>query len=327
MKKPLFFLSVIITCSVYAQQTGSFTMNTTFTKSDYMFNRDLYFYVPTTYDLFKPYPLIVGFRGGPHTNAGQFRDELQPLSDSLNAIIVCPENIAHFNTNEDQVKLLYKYTLDTVTSIYNIHEDSIYLTGLSFGGRHAVIVAMDTNAGPIPDLRGVIPFAAGTNSENIPDYGVINEFAPACVCIGLNDANNFITISNTLHNDIQNNGGESILNEVPGVGHTTAFSSFPAEWMECYNFVEGTYSSPPNSIQEGNDINVSIYPNPNSGIFNIVGTQQIDLLEVIDAQGRLVKRLDNLTGNIDLSDLEKGSYTLVSHLGYKRQSSVIIISE
>ena len=215
MKSILLVLAICssLFCSK-AQETGSFQENVDFNEADYQFSRTLYYYVPENYDPSNVYKLVVGFRGGPHANAGQFRDQLTFLSNEMDAIILCPENEAHFNNEEGLVKQLFQYAVAHTSENYNIDEDYIYLTGLSYGGRHAVIVSMDTDNGAIPNLRGVIPFAAGSNSQLEPDYTAVNDFPPACVCIGLNDSNNFQDVSNTLAEDIETNGGDVLLNEI-----------------------------------------------------------------------------------------------------------------
>ncbi|PCH98354.1 MAG: hypothetical protein COB85_01615 [Bacteroidetes bacterium] len=243
MKTKFTFLLLLSTICSLAQQTGSFQQTVIFAEPDYNFTRTLYYYVPTDYDSAQSYKLVVGFRGGPHTNAGQFRDQLTFLSDSIGAIILCPENEGHFWNQEGLTKQLFQYSVDTTLSLYNIDTNFIYLTGLSYGGRHAVIVSMDTDNGLIPNLRGVIPFAAGSDSHLEPNYADIADFPPACICIGLNDAATFITVANTLHNDIASNGGTSFINEIAGVGHTVDFPSYPDEMMECFNFIESQYSN------------------------------------------------------------------------------------
>ena len=93
MRKLILLLNfVMLTIFLQAQQTGSFQHTVVFTEPDYNFTRVLYYYVPTDYDSTQSYKLVVGFRGGPNTNAGQFRDQLTFLSDSIGAIILCPEN-------------------------------------------------------------------------------------------------------------------------------------------------------------------------------------------------------------------------------------------
>lgn len=106
MKKIVSIVLILLAISlvVQAQQTGSFQKSISFTEPDYTFTRTLYYFVPTNYDANHAYKLVIGFRGGPHTNAGQFRDQLNFFADSINAIVVCPENAAHYNNQEGLVK-------------------------------------------------------------------------------------------------------------------------------------------------------------------------------------------------------------------------------
>jgi predicted peptidase len=85
---------------VDAQQTGSFSLNIAFDEPDYAMSNEPAFYVPTDYDAGIDYPLIVGFRGGPHTGSDHLRDQLQPLSDSLGAIILCPESVSLWQNSQ-----------------------------------------------------------------------------------------------------------------------------------------------------------------------------------------------------------------------------------
>ena len=297
-----------------AQTTGSFVFNVTFPQADYNVTRSLYFFVPEDYDDAQSYPLLVGFRGGPNTNAGQFRDQLQPLSDSLGAIILCPENEAHFWNEEGQTKLLFQYSLDTAMAMYNIDEDFIYLTGLSYGGRHAVIVAMDTDDGAIPNLRGVIPFAAGAEADQQPNYEDVAEIAPACICIGLNDSNTFIDVANNLHNDLTANGAASFLNEIPGVGHTVVFPTFPAEMMECFNFIEGQYE-----VSAGEEVffeeTIRVFPNPTNRILNLEflgNPNETEALWLTDSAGRILKEIPVGETQVDISSFAKMGIVFLS---------------
>lgn len=315
MKKSLLLISIII-CAFFAnaQTTGSFQESVSFTEADYNFTRTLYYHVPADYDASQSYKLVVGFRGGPHSNAGEFRDQLEFLSDSIGAIVVCPENIDHFWNQEELTKQLFQYTVEEVSSNYNIDPDYIYLTGLSFGGRHAVIVSMDTDAGPIPNIRGVIPFAAGSESHLRPDYENIEEFPPACICIGLNDSQTFIDVSNTLNNDILENDGSAVLNEVPGVGHTTNFSTYPNEMMECFSFIESQYSEVSIASQSfTKPVEVLVFPNPATEQieFSFGQSNLLKSIELFDHAGKLLKLVDPKKKSIDISSFSEGMVSLV----------------
>jgi hypothetical protein len=326
MKHSILFLTLIISgLSTIAQTTGSFKLDVTFDEADYQFTRSLYFYVPSDYDEKKAYKLVVGFRGGPHTNAGQFRDQLTFFSDSIGAIIVCPENAGHFNNKEGLVKQLFRYTVDTTKAMYNIDDDFIYLTGLSYGGRHAVIVSMDTDNGPIPKLRGVIPFATGSKGHLEPDYQDIDDFSPACICIGLNDNTTFINVANTLHSDIILNGGSALLNEISGVGHTVEFTAYPSEMMECLNYIETQNST--SSIPDIQRKDIKIFPNPSGKKFGLSIPKSIQPIEgyLMDATGKTIMRFENYH-EIDVSNIANGIKTLVlvtKESVFTRQLSVV----
>lgn len=294
-----------------AQDTGRFQRDIQFEEDDYNVTRTLYYYIPEDYDASRAYKLVVGMRGGPHSNAGQFRDQLTFLADSINAIIMCPENIAHFNVEEGLVKQLYRYSLDTTMSMYNIDPEYIYLTGLSFGGRHSVIVSMDTDDGDIPKLRGVIPFATGRNGQLAPNYDAIDQFAPACICIGESDAQIFKDVADDLFADITSKGGKALLNSIPNVGHTVAFATYPDEMMECINWIEDNQvvSNTASVLKEVNSITVS--PNPVGGQLSWkTNLTTIEEVQIFDGVGQLMMKFDDNLGTIDVSALPRGHYIL-----------------
>jgi hypothetical protein len=298
--------------SVQAQQTGSFSLFIDFNEPDYSLSNELAFYVPTDYDAQNSYPLIVGFRGGPHSGPGHLRDQLQPLSDNLNAIIMCPESVALWQGGqEDLVKPLFQHAVDTTASLYTIDMEMIYVTGLSFGGRHTVLVGMDTDSGPIyPGLRGIIPFAAGTNSENIADYGV-DTSAPICTCIGSNDAS-FYNVSYILNQNATAAGHSTLFNEIPGVGHTMAFPTFIDEMMECFDFIEAQYTT---GLAEYDAFELEVFPNPVRDelqlMFMIGSVARVD---IFNSKGQMVQSTElqpfDTLGCLDVSELSKGAYLI-----------------
>ncbi len=321
----LISLSFLFSNSIFAQETGSFQVSHQFDEADFNTTRNLYFFVPDDYDAAEAYKIIVGFRGGPHSNAGQFRDQLQPLSDSLNAIILCPENNVEFNNGtEDDVKQLYSYSLEYARSIYNIDNDFIYITGLSYGGRHTIISALDTDAGPIElPIRGIIPFAPGVNSENVADYANSMLF-PVCTCIGSLD-NSFMNIATTLHSNLVSNGGDAFLNEIPGVGHSTAFVTFPDEMMECFRFIEDQYEDVNTANTDiENNLNWAVFPNPATHFIDIqITSDRLEhyTLEVVNQLGQQIEVVHNLenVNKLDISMQSNGIYFIF----LKKDASIV----
>lgn len=72
----------------------------------------------------------------------------------------------------------------------------------------------------------------------------------------------------------------------------------------------------PNSITELElTQNISVYPNPTSGIINIVeskGNSKIKSISVYDISGKLIQSINNVS-SIDISNLNNGLYTLQIH--------------
>lgn len=317
MKSFLLVLLGALPVILLAQTPGKSQFSIDINETDYEVTRELYVYAPTDYDKEQEYALIVGFRGGPHSDAGQYRDQLVPLADELKdigsfgrkAIIVCPENIEEFNNaQEDKVKLLFQHTLDTIRQLYNISDTFTYVTGLSFGGRHAVITGLDSDAGPISgQIRGLIPFAPGREAHTVADYENSRLF-PVCTCIGSNDFT-FASIAKALTDSIKAREGKAKLNEIEGVGHTTAFPTFIDEMKECLGYIESFYSGI--GINERPWVNdaFQVFPNPSGQYFQI--SVEAQSVKILDVAGKELWSLANYQPNTQIvHGLRPGSYLL-----------------
>ena len=62
-------------------------------------------------------------------------------------------------------------------------------------------------------------------------------------------------------------------------------------------------------------IKLSVYPNPSSHTFHIVSSAQLDKVEVLDLNGRVLKRIDNpgVAFDIDISNAKQGLYFLKAY--------------
>lgn len=64
-----------------------------------------------------------------------------------------------------------------------------------------------------------------------------------------------------------------------------------------------------------NYIDVRLFPNPANEKISISSPQKIDLLEIYNLQGKLIKRFTNVNNEINISDIPKGIYLINVHIG------------
>ncbi|MBD3637480.1 MAG: T9SS type A sorting domain-containing protein [Crocinitomicaceae bacterium] len=66
------------------------------------------------------------------------------------------------------------------------------------------------------------------------------------------------------------------------------------------------------SVEEYSDLDISVYPNPARNQFNVEASENTKLT-IYDAQGKLVQVMDIFSSQktVDVSDLSRGTYTLV----------------
>jgi len=303
----LFILLLSVSNLLHAQKTGSF--DTLLTLQGAPFNgsvsRTFSYYVPPSYNPANGYKLIVGLNGiGTGTSSG-FRDEIQNLSDSLNAIIVCPDGGADKKHNSEfggaEINII-NYAIDTTTCWYSIDTNQIYLTGFSWGGGTTLKYGLDK----IYNFKGIIPFNA-YNWLTTLSYNYASDMI-TCICVGTSDGN-YSTILQVANN-LQSAGATYFLNEMPGIGHTTNFPAFEAEMMECFNFIDS--SSPDTSVGikpicgpdtsvgikpiSNSKLHLKIYPNPFLGETKIEYTlkeKAAVLLEVYNVLGKKIVALAN----------------------------------
>jgi hypothetical protein len=78
--------------------------------------------------------------------------------------------------------------------------------------------------------------------------------------------------------------------------------------MTCAGITVTTSTATGISVIQSNDP-LSVYPNPNSGVFYIKGIQQAVEYEVYDAIGKLIEK-GSTTGEINLNNSQVGTYEL-----------------
>lgn len=115
------------------------------------------------------------------------------------------------------------------------------------------------------------------------------------------------------------------LNVISSSGNYTEGTSHSIAWTVGEVVIE-TASDPSNdvtqgfhqpdlkvlSVQEYSDLDISVYPNPARNQFNVITSEQTNLT-IYDIQGKEVRSMDIYSSqtSIDVSDLSRGTYTLV----------------
>ena len=74
-----------------------------------------------------------------------------------------------------------------------------------------------------------------------------------------------------------------------------------------------------------NDSQISIYPNPTSGILNV--SKAMENVEIYDVIGRKVYTCSNVENCIDLTELQVGQYFLVATVEGQRVSTKLMIKK
>jgi len=55
---------------------------------------------------------------------------------------------------------------------------------------------------------------------------------------------------------------------------------------------------------------VRIFPNPTTGIVNLIGVENFEQMQIFNIQGKLVKNITSYTNQINMSNLSPGNYIL-----------------
>lgn len=316
---------ILFTSNLLAQQTGIF-QKTIIHNSQ---TRILEYAVPTNYNAANQYPLVVGLQGCVNPNGSSnngaivFRNDLAFLADSIQAIIVCPtgllSNQGGFMDNPDNTILLA--AIDSTVSDYNIDTTEVYLTGFSCNGYTTVKYG---TRGAYP-WKGIIPIHAFLPS-NVFTPAAYRNFdylttIPTCICVGSQDPG--LVGNQTLRDSFILNGTSFYYNEIPGVGHTTQFSTFKEEIMECF----GYFNTLALSVKQMNILEknaIKVYPNPPLDrmlTVELSNDAPKDFL-LYDLNGRLVKQsiLRSKDNTLNLSELKEGIYFWMIRQGSQRLS-------
>lgn len=295
-------LNGLVFGNLFCQTTGSFEKSITVNSIKYT----LAFYVPTNYNSQNKYPLIIGLHGCGGTGMA-YRNTLKQLSDSLNSIILCPDN-NYSQFLEPQKQLLIK-SIEASIEEYNIDSNSVYLTGFSCNG----YVTYDWGLIEIYKFRGIIPFNAFLWDVQPTTFNFKSKM-PVCICSGTDD-DNFEDNQQAYYNLMANNS-LVYFNTMQGIGHTTNFPTFTSEMLECFHFFDSLMPVSNIKPEIKVDKEVTIYPNPTSGNIFLRIDKPDYKISLVDINGKMIyqepKQLETGLFIIDLKSigLSKGIYFL-----------------
>lgn len=223
MKKVLLLLALVLFLS--DSLFAAVKIDTVYTASGK--KRNLYYSIPDNYDPAKAYPLVVGmhFCGG---TALSYRNSLSPLSDSINAIIVCPDNF--LNQVADSELDIITAAADSARMAFNISADSMYLTGMSCNGETILRQGLKK----FYPFKGIFPWVPYISSRNFTPYNLKSEI-PTVLAVGTIDDN--LTTLMILMDSLKSNGPDKNLVLAPNIGHVEIFKEFPSVMIKCIRYI------------------------------------------------------------------------------------------
>lgn len=147
--------------------------------------------------------------------------------------------------------------------------------------------------------------AAGCENTDTITVNVISGLSPAIVSFNgyLASASNYATYTWTFNGAVIGNTSQ-VEPEVNGIYTLTVTNGTGCSASVDFNFLSI-------GLNDIDQVEVSVYPNPTSGILNITGNELITNVKIIDVRGREVFKQNELVEKyIDLSELSAGYYIL-----------------
>lgn len=184
--------------------------------------------IPENFDGTKTYPLVVALHYC-NGNSNEYRNALKPLCDSMDVIVVCPDNNGSQMTNHNFITA----SIDTAKSIFHINDSAVYLTGMSCNGFETLRAGLDK----VYPFKGIFPWVPWFSSFTSSTFNLDSKI-PIVLSVGTAD-DNYKPILN-LFDSLRTHGANVKLVIVPGVGHTLNFSNFSNEMIRCMHYLNDT---------------------------------------------------------------------------------------
>lgn len=310
----IFTIITILFCndSLFAQTKGSFAM----TYNNSGVTNTIYFYVPTTYDSTKTYPMLFGFHGSGMPGS-DMRDLLNiGISSNVDAIICCPD-INNITSDGTRLNNLINASLSYTRSTYKIDSNKIIATGFSMGGSIAFQLGL-INPALFKGIIGISP-AIGSGQFTQGMWDNITKVRMATID-GTLDFN--YTVVKALMNDIDSKSGKILYIEKPGMDHTGSngyfnTQAFKDDYLKCYNYVLNLSTDVNDNTAIISDFTVNVFPNPATDNISISYSNSEfsnTSISIFNSLGVEVKRIDSkgLSGqssiNVSTKSMTSGIY-------------------
>jgi len=225
--KTKLFIPILLLSVFCLQGRASVYVNKSMTNNGISY--PLNYCLPSDFDSTKEYPLIVAMHycGG---SAMQYRDALAGLCDSLDMIVVCPDNNSQV-IPESELNMLVT-AIDSSRIFYPIDSTQVYLTGMSCNGEFITRHALN-NFYP---FKGIFPWDAWITSTDPTVYNFDCKI-PIVISVGSADPNYKSLIS--FYDSLVAHKANVNLVIVPNTGHSL-FATFSDEMVNCIYYLNGT---------------------------------------------------------------------------------------
>jgi hypothetical protein len=235
-----FIYSISVKASVFVDKTMVYS-GTTY---------DLNYCLPSDFNESNQYPLIVAMHycGG---TAKEYRNMLKELCDSLQMIVVCPDNKSQ-QIPENRLQMLVT-AIDSSKIFYPIDETKVYLTGMSCNGEFITRHGLE-NFYP---FKGIFPWDPWITTTNPKTYNFDSKM-PIVISVGSDDPNYKTIIA--FYDSLKAHQAIVNLQIVPNTGHVL-FPGFSNQMINCIYYLNGTPDfsfEPINKIEVTNNDSVYI---------------------------------------------------------------------
>jgi len=180
--------------------------------------------LPDNYDSTESYAMVVALQPCNGTTTKSYLQALQPLSDSLQMIVVAPNLSKTGNWITDSNMDVITTSIDTVLAMFHVDPALVYLTGMSCNGE----ITLRQGLKKMYPFKGIFTWDPYLTSVN-PKVMDLNSDMPVTIAVGTKD--DYLAATLNLYDSLKVHGAKVNLVLVEGITHTFSFASFGNEMI------------------------------------------------------------------------------------------------